>query len=39
MKCFRVRPSFFLSEITVEEAHELTSIFGKDGEMTAERLS
>ena len=27
------------SEITAEEAHELARIFGKDGEMAAERLS
>ena len=27
------------SEITAEEAHELAVIFGKDGEMAAERLS
>ena len=27
------------SEITAEEAHELAHIFGKDGEMAAERLS
>jgi hypothetical protein len=27
------------SEITVEEAHELAVIFGKDGELAAERLS
>jgi hypothetical protein len=27
------------SEITAEEAHELAVIFGKDGELAAERLS
>ena len=35
---FRLLPTG-RSEITAEEAHELAVIFGKDGEMAAERLS
>jgi hypothetical protein len=35
---FRLLPTG-VTEITVEEAHELAVIFGKDGELAAERLS
>jgi hypothetical protein len=35
---FKILPSG-RSEITAEEAHELAVIFGKDGELAAERLS
>jgi hypothetical protein len=35
---FKILPTS-RSEITAEEAHELAVIFGKDGELAAERLS